>query len=95
MCCIMWSFTFSYAQVSVKSAKITTAKPLMALSTNNSGAWVARHGMSGSKYQQEFNKWTGKGYRLVLVDGYEVNGKAYYAAIWEKNLVAPGKLIMA
>ena len=26
-----------------------------------------------------------KGYRLVLVDGYGVGNKAYYAAIWEKK----------
>src|SRR5688572_30583116 len=29
---------------------------------------IARHGMNGAKYQEEFNKHTGNGYRLVLVD---------------------------
>jgi CubicO group peptidase (beta-lactamase class C family) len=48
-------------------------------------AYVARHRMNGAKYQQEFNTWKGKGYRLVHVTGYAINGKAHYAAIWEKT----------
>jgi hypothetical protein len=33
-------------------------------------AFVARHGMTADGYQQEFDKWTGQGYRLTLVSGY-------------------------
>ena len=47
-------------------------------------AWVARHGLTGADYQSEFNRWTGAGYRLTSVSGYEENGDARYAAIWRK-----------
>lgn len=46
-------------------------------------AWVARHDMTPAQYQNEFNTWVRQGYRLVVVDGYEWNGEARYAAIWE------------
>ena len=49
------------------------------------GAWVARHGLSSSAYQGEFDKWVGKGYRLVDVAGYSQNGQAMYSAIWKKQ----------
>ena len=48
-------------------------------------SWVARHGMTSSQYQSEFNKYVGQGYRLTDVSGYGVKGKTYYAAIWEKT----------
>ena len=48
-------------------------------------AWVARHGMTSAQYQTEFTKWVGLGYRLVVVDGYEVAGTARYAALWEQK----------
>jgi CubicO group peptidase (beta-lactamase class C family) len=47
--------------------------------------WVARHGMSSAKYQEEFDKYTKQGYRLTVVSGYEVNNQPRYAAIWEKS----------
>jgi cytochrome c biogenesis factor len=47
--------------------------------------WVARHGMTSAQYQAEFDKYVGQGYRLVQVSGYRVNGKDYYAAIWDKS----------
>jgi hypothetical protein len=50
----------------------------------SSHGWVARHGMTSTKYQQEFDHWVGEGYRLVNVSGYTVNGQDLYAAIWEK-----------
>jgi hypothetical protein len=46
--------------------------------------WVARHGMTSDQYQQEFDKFVGQGFRLVVVDGYEVDGAARFAAIWNK-----------
>lgn len=48
----------------------------------NAPAWVARHGLSSSDYQTEFNKWVGQGYRLTLVSA---NGSGRYAAVWEKT----------
>ncbi|MBX2844573.1 MAG: serine hydrolase [Saprospiraceae bacterium] len=45
----------------------------------------AKHGLTGSQYQEEFTKNKKEGYKLVHVDGYSHNGKAYYAAIWHKN----------
>jgi hypothetical protein len=34
------------------------------------GAWAARHGMSATEYQAEFNAYVGQGYRLLEVSGY-------------------------
>src|SRR3569833_1469092 len=47
-------------------------------------AWQARHGLSASAYQAEFNALVGQGYRLVDVSGYDAGGEARYAAIWEQ-----------
>ncbi len=47
-------------------------------------AWVARHGLTAAQYQAEFDKHAAHGYRLVLVNGYRVDGGDRYAAIWEK-----------
>lgn len=52
---------------------------------SNAPAWVARHGLNGSQYQQEFNKWTSQGYRLKKVVVYALNNQPAYAAIWEKS----------
>ncbi|MFK0734334.1 MAG: hypothetical protein ACFKPT_01025 [Gloeotrichia echinulata GP01] len=48
-------------------------------------AWVARHGLTSAQYQATFDDLVGKGYRLVRVSGYSVNGQDRYAAIWEKS----------
>lgn len=53
------------------------------------GEWVARHGLTSEQYQQEFNKFTAQGMRLVVVDGYEADGTAHYAAIWNKTNSPP------
>ncbi|KAM6535908.1 hypothetical protein FALCPG4_005433 [Fusarium falciforme] len=51
-----------------------------------SGPWVARHRMSSADYQNEFNKWVGKGYRLMLVSGYTLDSDHdMYAALWIKE----------
>jgi Bacterial tandem repeat domain 1 len=49
-----------------------------------SGAWVARHGLSGAQYQAEFDKLVGQGYKLTNVSGYSLGNQDRYAAIWEK-----------
>lgn len=51
----------------------------------NAPDWVARHSMSSAQYQDEFNKWTGQGYRLKKVSGYSISGQPQFAAIWEKS----------
>ena len=47
--------------------------------------WVARHNLSASAYQSEFNEWAGKGYRLINVDCYVLGGQVRYAAVWKKD----------
>jgi len=51
--------------------------------------WEARHGLTSAQYQQTFNQLVGQGYRLVLVDGYSVNGQDFYAAIFEQSSGPP------
>lgn len=50
-----------------------------------SAAFVARHGLTSAQYQQAFNTYVSQGYRLVLVNGYNVGGQDQYAAIWDKS----------
>ncbi|MBZ4420658.1 peptidoglycan DD-metalloendopeptidase family protein [Myxococcus sp. RHSTA-1-4] len=46
------------------------------------GAWAARHALSSSQYQTEFDTWTGAGYLTRLVTGYSVNGAHRFAGLW-------------
>lgn len=57
--------------------------------TNDGISWVARHGMTSSDYQSWFNTYRDQGYRLVLVNGYEVAGTDFYVAIWDKSSSGP------
>ena len=48
--------------------------------------WVARHGLTPAQYQSAFEEFTGKGFRLVSVSGYDGGrGQARYAAVWKKQ----------
>ena len=47
--------------------------------------WVARHGLTSQQYQQAFNEYKGKGYRLYQVDSYLRGDTIYYAAIFVKD----------
>jgi N-acyl-D-amino-acid deacylase len=47
--------------------------------------WIARHHLTSQGFQREFDKWTGKGYRLISVVGYLREGTTQYAAIWLKD----------
>lgn len=47
--------------------------------------FVAFHGLSGARYQEEFDRLTGAGFKPVHVDGYTVGGQVQYAAIFEKS----------
>jgi len=51
----------------------------------SSPAWVARHGLTSSQYQAEFDAQVKAGYTLTLVNGYAVDNVDYYAAIFEKK----------
>ena len=46
-------------------------------------SWVARHGLSVTDYQNEFNKWTQQGYRPVNISAY--NNR--FAVIFEKQIL--------
>jgi hypothetical protein len=50
-----------------------------------SPAWVANHGMTPQQYQDNFNTYVAEGYRPVVVDGYNVGGNVYFAAIFDKS----------
>lgn len=50
--------------------------------------WIARHGLSHSEYQVEFELLEAQGYQIDFVSGYEDLGHAKYAAIWKKPLVS-------
>jgi CubicO group peptidase (beta-lactamase class C family) len=75
-------FSFSYANEKSNETVLET-EPLRAAKTLKN--WAARHGMSSKVYQDNFTKFSKKGFRLTAVDGYLVNGKIYYAALWEKG----------
>lgn len=48
--------------------------------------WVARHGLTPAQYQSAFEEFSGKGFRLVSVSGYDAGrGQARYAALWKKQ----------
>lgn len=46
---------------------------------------IARHGIPANKYQFVFDHITGSGYQLKWLDGYQVNGKVYYNAVFQPN----------
>lgn len=47
-----------------------------------SPTYQARHDLSPSKYQQEYETWTGKGLRTRSVTAYRVGNNVRYAALW-------------
>lgn len=51
--------------------------------------WVARVNLTSSEYQNAFNVYVSEGFRLVLVNGYTVEGEDRYAAIWDKSPSGP------
>lgn len=48
-------------------------------------AWVARHGLNGAQYQDEFDKHTKEGYRLLNLASYLHAGQVRYACIFVKT----------
>lgn len=49
------------------------------------GPWVARHGMTGSEYQDEFNKEVANGFYPVCTQGGGSTSNPVYAAIFAKQ----------
>ena len=49
---------------------------------SNGYGWVARHGLDATQYQNEYNTWTGAGYRIAQVDSYLSSGSVRYAVIF-------------
>src|SRR5581483_9860857 len=47
--------------------------------------WTAKHNMTAAQYQQAFDDYKSKGFRLIDVSGYVVNNTEYFAAIWDKS----------
>ena len=41
--------------------------------------------MTSAKYQAAVDQYKAQGYRPAQVDGYTVNGRPYFAAIWTKG----------
>lgn len=52
---------------------------------SSSFAWQARHGMDLQQFQRTFDALLSQGYRLVLLNGYDVNGSPRFAAIWNQT----------
>ena len=48
-------------------------------------AWEAWTGLTSTQYQKQFDELLAKGYRPIVVDGYEYSGQEYYAAVWEQT----------
>ena len=47
--------------------------------------WEARHAMTPAAYQQNFDDFFAKGYRLKAISGYTDNGQERYEALWVKT----------
>lgn len=69
----------------VATGLLVVGLALLASSSAMAAEWAARHGLTGAQYQQAFNDYSKKGYRLTSVSGYESSGGARYAALWSKQ----------
>ncbi|KAF7122484.1 hypothetical protein CNMCM5793_000509 [Aspergillus hiratsukae] len=52
---------------------------------NDNITWLSYANMTSAEYQSRFDKYVKDGYRLIDVDGYQVDDHVYYAAIWDKS----------
>jgi CubicO group peptidase (beta-lactamase class C family) len=53
-------------------------------------AWAGLHRVPGADYQAQFDSLTSQGLRPVDISGYEKDGSAYFAAIFEQSEVPGG-----
>lgn len=70
---------------SLAASALLTAGLALGSASAMAAEWAARHGLTGAQYQQAFNDYSKKGYRLTSVSGYESGGSARYAALWSKQ----------
>jgi hypothetical protein len=72
-----------------RSAILTTSAAVVAAGATSvlaaPFAWQSRSGMTAGQYQATFNALTAQGYRPALVDGYNVDGVANFAAIFNQT----------
>ena len=52
---------------------------------SNGPAWEGRHGLTGDEYQVEYETLVGQGFLPIDISGYEIDGEARYAAIFEEG----------
>ena len=52
---------------------------------SNGPAWEGRHGLTSDEYQVEFETLVGQGFLPIDISGYEIDGEARYAAIFEEG----------
>jgi len=73
-------------QLSYLNAYIHNGKPRFTAIWRSgiSGAYRAKHGMSGSSYQSNWNDALGDGFLTRYVTGYAAGSSAKYAALWRK-----------
>ncbi|EFQ99333.1 hypothetical protein MGYG_02346 [Nannizzia gypsea CBS 118893] len=48
-------------------------------------AWRTNYGYNGNELNNTFNDLKNKGFRPVLVEGYNINGERHYTSLWENN----------
>jgi CubicO group peptidase (beta-lactamase class C family) len=56
-----------------------------AANTTKKVAWVALYNLTGSMFQEEFDKKNLDGYRVTSLSGYSDGDEPRYAAVWEKR----------
>ncbi len=68
------------------NAYVQDGKPQFSaiVSSKASVNYAARHDLSASAYQGEYDTWRGKGLLTQAVTGYESGGQARYAGLWRK-----------
>ena len=54
-------------------------------------AWEARHNVIARVYQSEFDALSSRGFRLIQVAGYTIQGMPHFAAVWNNRLVMAGR----
>lgn len=70
-------------RVRMAAALVAATLALLAALPAHAATWAARHGMTAAQYQQAFDDFGKKGYRLTSISGYD-SGGARYAALWKK-----------
>ncbi len=79
---MMLLFSFAIAGTKKGEKANNSAKPYAVKTLKD---YAARHQLSSTQYQAEVTKFHKAGYRLTYVDGYYVNGKVKFAALWKKG----------